>query len=318
VIASRTASRSNGRRLGIAAVLVTTLITVLAGACSDGDDSAATPLADDGVRIAAFDFTESVVLAELYAQTLEATGVPVVRLGSVGPREIAFPALELGVIDLVPEYLGTVLEHLGVATPNPDTDTALAELIALLEPLGLAALEAAPAEDENVIVLTAQTADDLAVRSISELRPHAGELRFGGPPECPDRPLCLVGLRETYGLTFAEFVAQRSQAFTAEALQRGEIDVAQMFSTDPALDTSVLVVLTDDRHLQPAENIVPVVRQDALDRWGPQVATALDEVSAALTTPELQAMNARVLEDEAVGIVVAEWLADRGLPSSTA
>lgn len=317
MIASRAGSRLSGRRIGIVAVLVAMLGTVAAAACSDGGDGSPTPRPDDGMRIAAFDFTESIVLAELYAQAVEATGTPVVRLGSVGPREILFPSLELGVIDLVPEYLGTALEHLGVATPDPDTDTALAELVAQLEPLGLTALEAAPAEDTNVIVLTARTADDLGVRSISDLRPHAGELRFGGPPECPDRPLCLVGLQETYDLAFAEFVAQRSQAFTAEALLRGEIDVAQMFSTDPALDTSVLVVLTDDRRLQPAENIVPVVRRDALDRWGSQVATTLDEVSAALTTPELQALNARLLDDEPVGLVAGEWLADRGLPSST-
>jgi osmoprotectant transport system substrate-binding protein len=321
VIASRTASRSGGRRIGVctalATVLATALATLLAAACSDGDD-AATPVAADGVRIAAFDFTESIVLAELYAQAIEATGTPVVRLGSVGPREIAFPALELGVVDLVPEYLGTVLQHLGAATPNPDTDTALTELVALLEPRGLTALEPAPAEDKNVIVLTARTADELGVRSISDLGPHAAALRFGGPPECPDRPLCLVGLRETYDLTFAEFVAQRSQVFTAEALLRGEIDVAQMFSTDPALATSMLVVLTDDRHLQPAENVVPVVRQDALDRWGSQVAATLDEVSAALTTSELQALNARLLDDEPVGVVVGEWLAARGLPTSNA
>lgn len=295
------------RRIVHAALLV---MASLAAACAGNDDGSRASIGvDEGLRIAAFDFAESAVLAELYAQTIEAGGTPVVRLGAVGPREITFPALELDVVDLVPEYLGTALRHVGGAPAGADTDAAIAELRERLEPLGLTALEAAPAEDTNVVVVTARTADELGVAAVSELATYADGLRFGGPAECPERPLCLVGLHDTYGLTFADFVAQRSQRFTAEALLRGEIDVALMFSTDPALATDELVALADDGHLQPAENIVPVIRLDALDRWGPGVTTALDELSGELTTSELQSLNARLRDGESPAVAAADWLA---------
>jgi osmoprotectant transport system substrate-binding protein len=286
---------------------------VLVVGCTGDDDDASVPEPTDGLRVASFDFGESIVLAELYAQVIESTGTLVVRIGAVGPREVTFPALELDVIDVVPEYLGTALERVGAPTPNPDTEAALADLETRLGPLGLTALDAAPAEDKNVIVMATDAAEELGVHTISELAPFAGTLGFGGPPECPDRPLCLVGLREMYGLEFAEFVAQRSQRFTAEALRRGEIDVGLMFSTDPALATPDLVVLADDRRLQPAENVVPVVRRSALDRWGQDVAAALDALSAVLTTVELQSLNARLAAEEPADSIAFEWLASHGL-----
>lgn len=298
---------------GVVAIGVSLGIVVAAG-CGGDDGPSATRVADDGMRVASFDFGESIVLAELYAQVIESTGTPVVRLGAVGPREITFPALELDVIDLVPEYLGTALDRVGAPMPDPDSRTALADLDARLEPLGLTALDAAPAEDKNVIVMATATAADLGVTAVSELGPIAGTLRFGGPPECPDRPLCLVGLQETYGLEFAEFASQRSQRFTAEALRRGEIDVGLMFSTDPALAAPDLVVLDDDLLLQPAENVVPVVRRSALERWGSPVATALDALSAALTTDELRYLNDRFADEVPVDAIAADWLSAHGLP----
>lgn len=302
--------------LARAAAVSLALASVLVSGCAGSGDDTSTSTADDGVRVGSFDFGESIVLAELYAQALEAGGIPVVRLGAVGPREITFPALELDLIDVVPEYLGTARQRVGAPTPDADTDEALTDLEARLAPRGLTVLDAAPAEDKNVIVMLSTTADQLGVTSISELEPFAGERTFGGPPECPDRPLCLVGLRETYGLEFAGFVAQRSQRFAAEALQRGEIDVALMFSTDPAVATPGLVILEDDRRLQPAENVVPVVRRSALERWGPQVASALDELSAVLTTGELQSLNARLAAAEPVDEIAADWLTAHGLAAN--
>ena len=196
------------------------------------------PSASDGLRIASFDFAESVLLAEMYAQVIESTGIPVVRLGAIGPREIIAPALELDQIDLVPEYLGTALQYAGAPEPDPDTDSALAELDARLSQRGLTALDAAAAQDKNVFAVTAELADEHELENISDLSPLAAELRFGGPPECPDRPFCLAGLESVYGLRFAEFVPHRSLRFTAEALRREEIDVGLMFSTASALVTS--------------------------------------------------------------------------------
>jgi osmoprotectant transport system substrate-binding protein len=309
------------RRLAALAIGFGVMLVTIAGCGGGDDDDAGTdlsaPRAADGFRIASFNFVESVLLAEMYAQVVESVGVPVVRLGEVGPREITMPALQNDLIDLVPEYLGTALDRAGSPAPVPDTDAALAELVDRLTPLGLTALDAAPAEDKNAVVVTADTARAEGLATISDLGPIASTLRFGGPPECPDRPLCLVGLADTYGLEFAEFVSQGSQSFTAESLRRGEIDVGLMFSTNPSLASADFVVLDDDRHLQPAENVVPVVRTDALDRWGPAVAMALDAMSAELTTSTLQILNARVETGRTIERVANDWLESRGLGPPT-
>ncbi len=265
--------------------------------------------APSALRVGSFDFPESELLAELYAQVLEAADVDVERLGAIGPREIVAPALEQDQIDLVPEYLGTATGYFGAGRPAPAAPN-LADLRDRLESKGLIALAVAPAENTNVFVVLVDSG--LGPR-ISDLSAVAETLRFGGPPECRDRPLCLAGLETRYGLRFAEFVPQPSLRITAEALRRDEIDVGLMFSTDAAV-TEEFLVLEDDKVLQAAENVVPVIRVDALTRWGDETVTAaLDAVSAALTTEDLRALNRRVATGDDVAVVAAEWLSEHGL-----
>jgi osmoprotectant transport system substrate-binding protein len=290
-----------GRRFG----LIVLMLAVVVVACGTGGESSQSGQSE-GVHIASFDFAESELLAELYAQAVESKGIPVVRLGSVGPREIARPALETGQIHLIPEYAGTALRFAGATDVPTTVEATVTALNELLEPVGLVALDPAPAEDTNVFVVSLETARRLGLVNVSDLG-DAGLQRLGGPAECPSRPLCLLGLEETYDVTFDEFVAQPSLLFTAEALRRGEIDVGVLFSTSPELDTPGLVALEDDRSLQPADNVVPVVRTDALDRWG-ELATALNAVSGALTTPDLRTLNRRVADGEPLTLVVSEWL----------
>ena len=294
--------------LGLAAIAV-----IVGSACGSENATSTGPSTADGKRVASFDFAESVLLAELFAQVIESTGTPVVRVGTVGPREIIAPALELGRIDLVPEYLGTALQFAGASEPDPNTDSALATLDERLSQRGLTALDAAAAQDKNVFAVTSELAEQYRLENISHLTPFASQWRFGGTPECPDRPLCLAGLESVYGLQFAEFVPQRSLRFTAEALRREEIDVGLMFSTASALVAFDLVVLTDDRMMQPAENIVPIARVEALDRWGPDVAVGLNALSAQLTTRELRILNVRVDNEESVESVARDWLTAKQL-----
>jgi osmoprotectant transport system substrate-binding protein len=291
----------------VSKVLAIVLALVIGGACGgDGADSES-PMPSDGLRIAGFDFAESELLAELYAQVLEAGGTTVVRLGRIGPREVVAPALELDLIDLVPEYTGTASGHFGGATAD------LEGLADALTPRGLVALEPALAQDVNAFVVTAATAEANDLVRLSDLSEIAPTARFGGPVECPERPLCLLGLAETYGLTFAEFVPQRSLAVTAEALARGEIDVALMFSTSAEIIERNLVILEDDRGLQPPENVVPVIRRSALDRWGLAETDPFRDLSRALTTRHLRQMNQRVQDGEPVDSVARSWLTVMGL-----
>jgi osmoprotectant transport system substrate-binding protein len=285
----------------------------LLGACGGDGETSGGPVAADGFRVASFDFAESELLAEMYAQVIESTGVPVVRLGAVGPREIVSPAMAVDRIDLVPEYLGTALQYAGSTRPESNTALARTVLNSRLADKDLEVLQAAPAEDKNVFVVTASAAREKGLRAISDLSGVADTMVFGGPAECQDRPLCLVGLESVYGLRFAEFSAQRSLAFTAEALRREEIDVGLLFTTAAELGDPDLAVLDDDMLMQPAENIVPLVRSGALERWGPEVARAVDRLSARLTTEELRGLNRRVADGEPVEVVAGEWLAANGV-----
>lgn len=282
------------------------LALAIVGSCG-GDEDAADPSADDGMRIASFDFVESELLAELYAQVLESGGTPVVRLGPAGPREVVAPALELDRIDLVPEYLGTASGHFGA------TSTDVAGLSEAVAPRGLVVLQPADAEDVNVFVMKTDAAEANGFTRLSDLVDFAPTATLGATVECPDRPLCLPGLRDTYGLNWADFQPQRSLLLTADALLSGEIDVGLMFSTSAELNTPRLFVLEDDRGLQPPENVVPIVRADALDRWQLTGSDPLAELSSRLTTGDLRAMNERVGDDEPIESVAHSWLVSVGL-----
>ena len=160
---------------------------------------------------------------------------------------------------------------------------------------GLVAGRPSAAQDGNVIVVTAATAARYGLRSVAGLARVAPRLAFGGPPECPERVYCLRGLRQVYGLRFRVFIPlDAGGPLTLQALQAGDIGVALLFSTDPAITADHLVVLADNHGLQPAENVVPLVRRDAVTRYGPRLLAALDTVSARLSTGSLRALDAQV------------------------
>lgn len=155
------------------------------------------------IVIGSTNFAEQEIVAELYSQVLEAAGADVERRFQLGSREVVAPALESGEIDLYPEYLGTYLNFVDAqATVPSDPEEAAAALNELLEPMGLEVLTPAPAEDRNTFVVTRETADKYDLSTVSDLADVNEELVLGGPPECPERPFCLVGLKDTYGLKF--------------------------------------------------------------------------------------------------------------------
>ena len=303
---------------GASVIAILWLLALVAGGCSD--DSAPAPAAEhDDIIVGAFAFTESLVVAELYAQALEANGFPVRRTPGLGSREVVEPALEQGAIDVLPEYVGTALQFLRGGTEVgdglADTNTAVARLNEAFAPRGVSVLAPAEAQDKNGVAVTRATADRLGLARISDLAPVAADLVLGGPPECPERPFCLIGLQSAYGLSFKDFLPlDASGPKTVGALEGGEVDVAILFTTAPSLGTKDFVLLDDDRRLQPAENVVPVVRTDALRRNGDRLAAVLDSVSAQLGTDDLVALNGQVDEEGVAPADAArEWLAARGL-----
>jgi osmoprotectant transport system substrate-binding protein len=296
------------RRRGLGPTLCGLLLVAVA--CGSGELSSA-PVPPGAVIVGSFGFSESRTIAEIYSQALEARGLIVQRAFDIGSREVVEPALEQGKVDVVPEYLGTALRFLGVERrTNPHA--ALAEAFA---PRGVTVLDPAPAENKNGIVLTQATAQRLRARTISDLGPVAPTLVFGGPPECPERPLCLPGLASVYGLRFKAFRPLDSGGpATVAALEGGEIDVALLFTSDGHLATGQFVLLDDDRGLQPAENVVPVVRTAVVERHGTAVVDTLNRVSGELRTQDLTELNRRVdIDGVPAKQAAGDWLRQHGL-----
>jgi osmoprotectant transport system substrate-binding protein len=290
----------------VAALACAALLGGAAGCGSAADEPQEEPA--DGIRVTSFEFVESRLLGELLAGALEGAGLPVTRRLALGPREVVAPALEQGLVDVVPEYAGSALTFLG-GTPGTSSDQVRSDLEAALAPRGLRALAFASGQDQNGVVVSAATAQRLGLRRISELVPAASSLTFGGPPECPERPLCLAGLRTRYGLQFRGFVPFDSRAATAESLLAGQVDVGMLETVDAYLADGRLVLLQDDLGLQPPENVVPVVRTDVLAEYGPPLARTLDAVTETLTTTALVELDREVvLEGRPIEAVAQEWL----------
>ena len=293
-----------------ARVLALLLVVLLAG-CDRGRPP---PAPEDPrrptIELASFDFPESQLLAELYGQALAQHGFPVEQVVQLGAREVVAPALEQGKVDMVPEYLGSALNFLNdrdrVATADPGLTHARLEQA--FAPRGVSVLAYAPAQDRNGFVVSGDLARRHGLAKLSDLGPMADRLTLGGPPECPTRPLCLRGLEEVYRLHFARFEPMPSRAVTAAALETGEIDVGMIDTTDPNLVGADLVQLTDDRHLQPADNVVPVLRREVLDAYGPPLVRLTNAVSAQLTTGELSRLNLQVDKGQAPAVAAQRWL----------
>jgi osmoprotectant transport system substrate-binding protein len=269
------------------------------------------------IVIGSFDFAESRIIAEAYALVLEDAGYPVERLGSVASREIMEPALEQGFVDFVPEYQGTVLSFLHLGNPLGRSSPAETQqrLTDAFEERGIDVLDYARAENKNEVVVTQETAERLDLDAISDLRKHAGDLVFGGPPECPSRPLCLVGLEQEYGLEFKAFQPlDVGGTLTVAALEGEEVDVAVLFTTNPEIPAKGFVVLKDDRNLQPPEHLVPVVRAEISETYGADFTRLVDSVTERLSTPALRQLNGEVeIEGEPPTEAAREWVEEEGL-----
>jgi osmoprotectant transport system substrate-binding protein len=308
--------RAPGRAALVASAGV---ILALAGCGSnpaaDGGDGGA--LGDQAITVASFDFPESDVLAEIYGQALMIGGYDVRFKHRLGPREFVQPALAEGLVEFVPEYLGTALEFLSLGDRHPtaDSEAVHAALGRVLDGNRIVALTPAPAQDANALVVTPQVAARYDLHKISDLKTVAYSLTFGGPPECPTRPFCLEGLGRVYGLKFAHFLPlDAGGPLTHQALVGGHIDLALLFSTDPSIAIDGLVVLADDRGLQPAENVTPLIRTEVAERYGVRLVRLVNAVSASLTTDQLRALNRSVADGENPAAVANQWLTTHGLP----
>jgi osmoprotectant transport system substrate-binding protein len=312
---SPTKGRSFMRRIRLGGAAVAACLALLLAACG-GDDAlqgGTQPNEQSSVTVGSTNFPEQLILAQMYAAVLDKAGVKVDTRLNLGAREVVFPALEKGEIDLLPEYNGTVLLFLDKAATQVTADEVNTALQPLLDAKGLIALEQSPAEDKDALAVTKQTADKYSLAKISDLKGKASQLVIGGPPELETRPAGIPGLKKVYGIEdFKEFKAlDAGGPLTTSALNKGDIDIGRVFTSQGIIAEEGWVVLEEDKPLQPAQNIVPIGRKDAMTD---QVTQALNALSVKITTEELTKLNRQVDVDKKDPEQVAkEWLTQQGL-----
>lgn len=272
------------------------------------------------VTVGAFNFSESQLLATIYAAALQQCGYTT-SVKQLGARDVVYPALTAGQIDVVPEYAATLTTYIngkknGPTAQSPaagDIDTTMQALRKLL-PTSLVALDPAPATDKDAFAVTETFAKQHNLTSLSDLATYSKQhpVSVGGPPECPQRPYCLQGLKSTYGIQVSKFVPlDAGGPLTIAAIKDGKVDVGEVFTSDPTVTAQGLVVLDDDKNLQLSDNIVPIVNTKVA---GAALKSALNAVDQKLTEDALVQMNKAVQVQHAKPEQVAQqFLQQSGL-----
>jgi osmoprotectant transport system substrate-binding protein len=330
-LSSKTSRRLGRARVGRASVATLALVALAIGAagCGDDDSGDTTPSgtsttssgASGSITVGGADFTEMLIMEQIYALALKDAGFTVNVL-SVTNRENYASALESGEIDVVPEYAATMAEFLNVedngpdATPvaSGDVNPTVSALKKLAEAHGLAVLDVSQAADENAFMVTKAFADENGLETLSDLAALDQPIKLAAAQECPERPFCEPGLESTYGLNITEVLPLGYGSLqTKQAVQNGEAQLGQTGTTDGSLDQFDLVVLKDDQQLQNADNLIPMVNADTLAEH-PEIADVLNAVSAALTTEILGQMNLKVdVERQQPEDVARDFLESAGL-----
>ncbi len=281
-------------RIGIAALAISTL--GLAGCSAQSSDP---------IVIGSQAYYSNEIVAEAYAQALEAAGYSVERSFSLGQRDVYVPAILEGEVDLFPEYTGNLLQYFNPEASETEAGAVYQALVAAL-PAGLSALAMSPATDQDSYNVTQEFAAANNLSSIADLA-NLGSVTLGGAPELAERPYGPQGLLSVYGVS-VEFLATGDT--TVESLLAGEIDMANVYSADPRINLLGLVTLSDPEGLFLASNLVPIA-SEALDQGA---RDAVNAVSSAMSADELVAMNVKSVEEQlSAAEIAADWLRSEGL-----
>jgi len=298
---------------------------VLLSACSTGGGGTQTPTAGATsaakatIKIGSDGFYESQLMAEIYAEALEAKGYTVDRTGmGLGTRKVTAAALESGQIDLKPEYIGSGLAYYDATKTTGDPAANEAALQAILNGKGggITVLNYSPAADQNAFVVTKATATQFNLAKLSDTTAVQAQLKFGVATDCSTNPVCAAALKTAYGLDLTNALPLSAcDQPMVDALTAGTITVGELCSTQPDIAKNGWVVLTDDKHTQPADNLAPLVRDDYLAKVDKaSFEQILNAVSAAMTTAELTSLNAEyVFDKKDIATIAKEWLTANSL-----
>ncbi|MFF8726680.1 ABC transporter substrate-binding protein [Streptomyces sp. NPDC015171] len=309
------------RRTALAALALLALDACSTGpSLEDRGQVTAAPGDSHHLTVGSAGFTESDLLAQLYAQLLDQAGYRTSIL-TVANRELYEPALESGQIDVVPEYAATFADWLNAKTHgadakpvgSPDLDATMKALRALAAPRGLTVLPPGRAVDQNAFAVSAAYARRHHLKTLSDLGASGLKVRLAAGDECVQRPYCAPGLKKVYGIDITAVDPKGVGTTPAKlAVQDGRDQMVLTTTTDATLDQFGLVLLADDRHLQNADYVVPVVNRSRAG--SARVAKALGRLNDVLTTADLAAMNERVDSWRRLPADVARsYLRDKGL-----
>lgn len=273
------------------------------GADEDADS------ADGALVVGSQQYYSNTIVAELYAQVLEEAGYDIERELEIGQREVYMPELEAGEIDVFPEYTGNLLQYLDDGSEASDTEEVESELDSAL-PEGLSALAPAEATDQDSYVVTSEFAEEHGLTTVADLA-DLDDLSIASNSEFETRPYGPDGLSEVYGVEVSLVTVEDSGGpLTVNALIDGDVEIANIYSADPAIDENDLVVLEDTEELVLSQNVFPLVSENVDE----EAQAALEEVSAALGQEELLELNARSVEEQASAEdIAADWLSEQGL-----
>jgi osmoprotectant transport system substrate-binding protein len=297
-------------RLALAAAVLTG-VTLVAAGCASSDplapDTDAPAAGGDTIVIGSQAYYSNEIIAEIYAQALENAGFEVSRDAfNSGQRDAYIPALEAGEITLFPEYSGNLLQFFDPETEARTSEDVYAALPDAL-PDGLSVLDQSSATDQDSYTVTKAFADENSLVTIGDLANVTTPLTLGGAPELAERPYGPTGLLDTYGVTVA---FSPTADTTVEALLANTVQVANVYTADPRIQTDDLVVLEDPEGLFLASNVVPVVSGELPDG----AADVINKVSAALTPEGLVALNVQsTVDQESTPDIAKAWLTENGL-----
>ncbi|MFC7674839.1 ABC transporter substrate-binding protein [Mycolicibacterium sp. GCM10028919] len=274
-------------------IALAALVMLLLSACGSSNPLGGGEISGDlkSIKVGSADFPESNIIAEIYAQALEANGFEISRQFGIGSRETYIPAVQDHSIDLIPEYTGNLLQYFDKENEVTDPQAVLLALYDKI-PGDLSILTPSPANDQDTVAVTSETAQRWNLKTIGDLARYSPEVKFGGPSEFISRAEGLPGLKAKYGLDVpqANFVSisDGGGPATVRALVDGTVTAADIFSTSPAIPQNKLVVLEDPKNNFLAANVVPLV---ASQKMSNQLKSVLNAVSAKLTTEALIEMN---------------------------
>ncbi|GAA1835624.1 ABC transporter substrate-binding protein [Agromyces salentinus] len=300
-------------RLGALAAVAVGATVALAG-CSSGDPldsgSGGGDESSETIVVGSQDYYSNEIIAEIYAQALEANGVTVERDLRIGQREVYIPEIEDGAIDLFPEYTGNLLQYYVPDTESKTSDDVYAELADAL-PEGVSVLEQSSATDQDSYNVTKAFSDENGVTSLADLAGVSTPITLGGNSELESRPYGPEGLKSVYGVDVAFTPIEDSGGpLTLKALVDDQVQMVNIYSADPNIAANDLVTLEDPDGLFLASNVVPVVSEKITD----EMAEVINTVSAALTPQELVALNAlSVNEQQSAEQIAEDWLAEQDL-----